>query len=195
MIINRTQAVENASMIKSVASMQNDPLQSANSQTKSVPIPKNILQEEEEKGEKMDRDVANLQLSESEDSVSQEDSCESGSEVDEEQFDWRLCLKNIERNNVPASQIEPSDPDGVAKAIRPAVPKSGRQEINVAALRPQEQASDFSLKAYLSNRSFSNLKIANPDTHSAIEKVLQQERMKLLAKIDAAVNKEKRLKA
>ena len=182
-------------MIKSVASMQNDPLQGANSQTKSVPIPKNILQEEEEKGEKMDRDVANLQLSESEDSVSQEDSCESGSEVDEEQFDWRLCLKNIERNNVPASQIEPSDPDGVAKAIRPAVPKSGRQEINVAALRPQEQASDFSLKAYLSNRSFSNLKIANPDTHRAIEKVLQQERMKLLAKIDAAVNKEKRLKA
>ena len=195
MIINRTQAVENASMIKSVASMQNDPLQGANSQTKSVPIPKNILQEEEEKGEKMDRDVANLQLSESEDSVSQEDSCESGSEVDEEQFDWRLCLKNIERNNVPASQIEPSDPDGVAKAIRPAVPKSGRQEINVASLRPQEQASDFSLKAYLSNRSFSNLKIANPDTHRAIEKVLQQERMKLLAKIDAAVNKEKRLKA
>ena len=114
MIINLTQAVENASMINSEASMQNDPHQGANSQTKSVPIPKNIWQKVEEKGEKIDPEVASLQLSESEDSVSQEDSCESDSEVDEEEYDWRVCLKNIERNDVPASQIAPSDPDGVA---------------------------------------------------------------------------------
>ena len=55
----------------------------------------------------MDKDIKQLEISSSSDSVSEKSEISSG-----DAYAWRICLKNVERNDIPAADVQASEPDG-----------------------------------------------------------------------------------
>ena len=130
----------------------------------------------------MDKDIKQLEISSSSDSVSEKSESSSG-----DAYAWRMCLKNVERNDIPAADVQASDPDGQAAKPEPSKVKTSKDNVDVAMLSPETEILGFSEEARRKKRSFISLKERDPQLHDHVQRALASERVeaeRLLAAAD-----------
>ena len=82
----------------------------------------------------MDPIIQQLELSNSEDSVSADENDSDGSD---ENYGWRRCLKNVRRHDVKAADVVPSEPDGAAALVIASKIKGANERIFEELLSPE----------------------------------------------------------
>ena len=95
---------------------------------------KTLFEEDQKPQNVMDPIIQQLELSNSEDSVSADENDSDGSD---ENYGWRRCLKNVRRRDVKAADVVPSEPDGAAALVIASKIKGANERIFEELLSPE----------------------------------------------------------